>query len=80
MAHLIGFQAKKITFKDGNTAEGTYLYITEERNGVTGFCCDRVFVSVSKIQGYVPVIGDEIRILYNRFGGCDGVELISRGS
>lgn len=68
MSQLVGFEAKKFKFDDGNQVEGFYLYTVEEKKGVTGTATDRVFVSTSKLDGYVPVLGDEITINYNRWG------------
>ena len=68
MARLVGFEAKNFKFEDGNEVSGFYLYTEEERNGVTGTATDRVFVSNKKLDGYVPVIGHDITVNYNRFG------------
>lgn len=68
MAKLVGFEAKTFTFENGNTVSGFYLHTEEKVNGVTGISVDRTFVSDKKLNGYVPVIGDEIVISYNRFG------------
>lgn len=68
MSKLIGFEGKSFTFDDGKTVTGFYLYTTDERPGVTGLACNRDFISTAKIGSYVPVLGDEITINYNRFG------------
>ena len=68
MAKLIGFEAKTFTFEDGKTVTGFYLFTSEKRQGVTGESCSRDFVSTAKIGGYVPVLGDNITINYNRYG------------
>lgn len=68
MGKVVGFEAKTFSFEDGKTVSGFYLYTTEARKGVTGTACERTFVSDGKLNGYVPVIGDEIIINYNRFG------------
>lgn len=68
MAILVGFQAKKFTFEDGNTVEGYYLHTEEQLNGVTGTAVDRTFVSQKKLADYIPKIGDEIQISYNKYG------------
>lgn len=68
MAKVIGFEGKTFTFDDGKCVNGFYLYLSENRPGVTGTSCERVFVSQGKLDGYVPVLGDEIEVYYNRFG------------
>lgn len=65
---IIGYQNKDFTFEDGKTVNGYYLYLTEERKNVVGEAVERVFVSSSKLDGYVPSVGDEIYIYYNRYG------------
>lgn len=68
MAKVVGFQAKTFTFEDGKTVSGMYLYTEGKEAGVTGVSTDRAFLSDKKMDGYIPVIGDEITICYNRFG------------
>lgn len=80
MAKLVGFQGKTFTFDDGKTSEGFYLFTEEHRSGVTGIATDRVYVSNSKLNGYVPVLGDEIKINFNRWGKPQDVEVLRRDS
>lgn len=68
MAKVIGFERKTFNFEDGKTVNGFYLYLSEQRQGVTGISCERVFVSTNKLDGYTPVLDDEIEVYYNRFG------------
>lgn len=68
MAEVIGFEGKTFTFEDGKSVSGYYLHLAEKRAGVTGTACEKVFVSNAKLEGYVPVLGDEIEVYYNRFG------------
>lgn len=73
MSQLVGFEAKSFKFDDGKQVEGFYLYTTEKKKGVTGIATDRVFVSTSKLGEYVPVLGDEVTINYNRWGKVQSV-------
>lgn len=68
MSEVIGFEAKTFTFEDGKSVNGFFLFLAEKRPGVTGTACERVFVSTPKLNGYLPVIGDNITVNYNRFG------------
>lgn len=68
MSKVIGFEGKTFTFDDGKSVNGFYLYLSDKRPGVTGISCERVFVSQAKLDGYVPVLDDEIEVYYNRFG------------
>lgn len=79
MARLVGFQGKTFTFDDGKSTEGFYLFTEEQRSGVTGTATDRVFASNAKLNGYVPVLGDEIKINFNRWGKVQDIEVLSRG-
>lgn len=74
MAKLVGFEAKSFTFDDGNKVNGYYLHTEEKINGVTGLSVDRSFVSEKKLDGYIPVLGDEIELRYNRFGKIQSVQ------
>lgn len=78
MSKLVGFQGKTFTFDDGKGVEGFYLFTEEQRTGVTGTATDRVFVSKTKLNGYVPVLGDEIKINFNRWGKPQDIEVLSR--
>lgn len=73
MAELVGFEAKTFKFDDGNTVSGFFLHTQEKRNGVTGVAVERTFVSEKKLDGYVPVLGDDIVINYNRYGKAQSV-------
>lgn len=79
MSQLVGFQAKTFKFDDGKQVDGYYLFTEEKQNGVTGTACERVFVSVLKLNGYVPCLGDELKINYNRWGKVQDLELLSHG-
>ncbi len=68
MARVVGYEGKTFNFEDGKTVNGFYLYLAENRNGVTGISCERVFVSDQKLDGYIPALEDEIEVYYNRFG------------
>lgn len=79
MARLVGFQGKSFIFDDGKQVEGFYLFTEEQRSGVTGTACDRVFISSGKLGGYVPVLGDEIKVNFNRWGKPQDIEVLGHG-
>jgi len=72
---VLGYAHKHLTFQDGRSCDGTFLYLSEERNDVTGVATERVFLSDAKADGYKPALGDELKLYYNRFGKLDAVEL-----
>lgn len=74
---LIGYQHKHLTFQDGRSTDGYFLYLSEERKGVEGVATERVFLTDAKANGYKPYLGDELRLFYNRYGKLDSVEVLS---
>lgn len=80
---VIGYQNKDYSFTDQKsgslvTGTGTTLFLVQERKGVEGVACFSAFVSSVKLDLYDPAVGDEIEILYNRFGKVAGVRLIQK--
>lgn len=73
MYKVIGFQKKNLKFQDGREVSGITLYLTEPRTGVTGFACESIFVSDSKLGEYLPAVNDILDIRWNRWGKVDGV-------
>lgn len=80
MSKLVGFEGKSFTFEDGKSVNGFYIFVEEERKGVTGIATDRVFISDNKMNGYIPVLGDEVMISFNRWGKPQEIRLVGRGS
>lgn len=74
---VIGYQSKEFKFDDGKVVDGINLYLTDQRSGVTGVACERVSCSKQRLGGYEPKLGDEIKILYNRFGKVESVECVA---
>ena len=61
-------------FKDSKTGEqiqGYNIYLQWAEDGVAGVCCESVSVSMKKLDGYDPALGDEVRVGYNRYGKVD---------
>lgn len=72
MSRIIGTQQTSFKTKEGTTITGTTIYFTDEiapEKG-KGVSADRIFVSSNKlaILDFVPTPGQEIEILYNKFG------------
>lgn len=74
---VIGYQRKDFSFVNDKgehvSGSGYYLYLSEERKGVEGFATSRIFVSDSKLAGYVPNLTDEITVSYNQYGKIAGI-------
>lgn len=80
---VIGYQQKDYSFTDERTGalvtgSGTTLYVVQDRKGVEGVACFSAFISQAKLDLYDPCVGDEVEILYNRFGKIAGVRLIQK--
>lgn len=61
-------------FKDSKTGEqiqGYNIYLQWAEDGVAGMCCEAVSVTMKKLDGYDPALGDGVRVGYNRYGKVD---------
>lgn len=66
---LVGYRRSAFTAQDtGERIVGYNLYLTEEQENVEGVAAERVFLSERKMNGYVPRLGDQLEIIYNRYG------------
>ncbi len=74
---VIGFRKSSFKGKAGTDVSGVNLYLTEPNTNGEGLACDRIFVLDKYLNacGYVPKLGDEVRVEYNRYGKCAGVHL-----
>lgn len=70
---LVGYKKSGFTGKDGTRVDGTTLFFSDSRPDVEGVATEKVFVTKQKMGNYVPVVGDELTILYNRWGKVVGV-------
>ena len=78
---VIGVKQSDFTTKDKEKREihGFNLYLSEpisDKYG-TGVQTERIYLSESKMEkiGYYPKVGDQVRVLYNRYGKVESVEL-----
>lgn len=61
-------------FKDretGDLVEGYSIYLQWVEDGVAGVRCEAVSISMKKLDGYDPALGDEVRVGYNKYGKAD---------
>ena len=61
-------------FKDsrsGEQVQGYNIYLQWAEDGVAGVFCQSVSVSMKKLDGYDPALGDEVRVGYNWYGKVD---------
>ena len=81
MPKIIGFEHKSFTTKEGDTIEGTSIYITDKIPPQRGEGCtaDRIFLSKNKLNdlSFVPAVGMDIEVLYNKYGKVSTIRLIT---
>lgn len=73
---VIGVRSVNGTSKrTGNVYSGMNVYLTCERAHVDGLACESIYVSQKAIDdgGYIPHVGDYVRLSYNRFGNVAGI-------
>ena len=70
---IIGIRSSSFKGDKGEEITGKNIYVTFSLDKGTGLGCERVFVTDAKIADwpYNPVVGDEVEIVYNRYGRCD---------
>lgn len=79
---VVGYRRVDFSGQDGKQITGYSVFcaypITSE--GGAGNGCDKIFLSDRKLaqQGYMPKIGDEVKVSYNRYGKVDWVELVNQ--
>ena len=59
--------------KTGEVVEGYSIYLQWEDQQVSGVACEQISISVKKLDGYVPALGDIVRVGYNRYNRPDFV-------
>ena len=76
MYEVIGVGKSEFTPKDGgDRIFGLNLYVTEERKGVQGLACERLYINERKLDNFVPVVGDVIDVFWNRYGKVERLVL-----
>lgn len=77
MLKVVGFKKKTLNY-EGKTYDGTTIHCTYEgdsSNGITGTAVTSFFLTDSKAKGYVARVGQNIELVYNRFGKVDSVNV-----
>lgn len=73
---VIGMRKFEYTSKkSGNKYQSANIYCTYESPDTLGLRCESVFLSADKVPGDLQ-IGSEIRVLYNRFGNVEALEMV----
>lgn len=69
MKTIVGI--RKYAFQDQRTGEyieGYTLHLQWEEDDTEGICCEKVSIQLKRLGGYVPVVGDQVRIGCNKYG------------
>lgn len=66
---VLGVRHIEYDNRQGRHIVGTRLYVSFKETGTDGVACMDVFLG-QDIQP--PVVGDDIILMYNRFGRCTG--------
>ena len=81
MPKIMGLEQKSFTTKEGDTIEGTSIYITDKIPPQRGEGCtgDLIFLSKNKLNdlSFVPAVGMDIEVLYNKYGKVSTIRLIT---
>lgn len=72
---------RKVNFTDkqtGNTVSGVTYFFTFKQDGVDGVAADKVFIHQDRLVdlSYLPSPGDEVILLWNRYGKLADVQKI----
>lgn len=76
---IIGIRPSSFTGTDGKQVSGQNIYLTYPLESGEGSGAERVFVTREKLDHwlYRPKVGDEVEVVYNRYGKCQ--EIVQRG-
>lgn len=76
---VIGYKQSNFRAKDGTAVEGYNIYCTYPFNSpiADGEACERLYISDKRLNdcGYVPCVGDEVEVMYNRFGKVASIKI-----
>lgn len=77
MYKVIGIQHRKYTNKSGKEVEGYNLFLTYDDKTVNGLGALREWVNPEMMEESMVNVGDEIELLYNRWGRVDRISVNS---
>lgn len=77
---IIGFKNVDFKTKEGDQIKGVSLFCLTEEEGVEGTACERVFVTDQKANGWKPTVGEEIEVVYNKYGKVDRVIVMKKAA
>lgn len=73
MYEVVGFSRSSFQAQDNSQIiTGYNIYVQYEDKKTTGYKCERIYLNDGKCD-YVPQIGDQINVMYNRYGKVDAI-------
>ena len=72
MKEIVGI--REYAFEDrrtGELIEGYTVHLQFQQDDTQGVCCEQYSISCAKLDGYVPQIGDVVKIGLNKYGKAD---------
>ena len=74
--NVVGMRKFDYTSKrSGESYAAATLFCTEQRKNVVGMACFDLFCHADIVPPELS-IGDEVKCLYNRFGGVESIEIV----
>ncbi|MEA4896599.1 MAG: hypothetical protein VB064_15250 [Oscillospiraceae bacterium] len=76
---VIGFKRVDFVTPEKDTIKGHKVFCTysdaDDKN-LIGTACEDFFITDTKAAGWMPKIGDEVEIVYNKYGKIDKIRLL----
>lgn len=62
--------------KTGKPYSGYIVFYTYTQQGVQGVASDNTFIADQILNGYIPKVGDQIRLIYDRNGFLQDFDVV----
>lgn len=65
---------RRYDFEDkttGKPVRGYWIYLNWKEDRTEGLCCEAISLSDAKMAGYMPSVGAEVRVAYNKYRKAD---------
>lgn len=78
MAKIIGIAESNFVGDGGKQIEGYNVYLTSPLTRGSGLFAERVYLTKARMEAltFVPSVGDEVEVAYNKKGKCVGMTLV----
>ena len=75
---IIGIRPSSFMGDEKKEVKGMNIYVTYPLEKGEGLGSERLFITEDKMSlwTYKPHVGDEVKVEYNRFGRCAGMEKV----